>query len=117
MNEDTSNVTSIQAPADQAEPEATTCVTFSKPYTFEGKTYTGIDLGGLENLTAQDMVDAEKFLTRSGIISPIPELTVEYVCFVANRATGQPVEFFKGLPPRDVVRVKNKVTGFFYGEG
>ena len=68
-------------------------------------------------MTAQDMVDAEKFLTRSGIISPIPEMTVEYICFIANRATGLPVEFFKGLPTKDAVKVKNKVTSFFYGEG
>ena len=101
----------------QPQEENPNLVKFSKPYAFEGRTYTEIDLGGVENITAQDMAEAEKFLTRSGIVSPLPEMTMEYIFFIANRATGQPLEFFKGLPPRDIVRVKNKVTSFFYGEG
>lgn len=107
--------TTTQAQEIQAENPG--LVTFSKPYKFEGQTYTEVDLSGVGDMTAQDMVDAEKFLTRSGIISPIPEMTVEYICFIANRATGLPVEFFKGLPTKDAVKVKNKVTSFFYGEG
>ena len=43
-------------------------------------------------------------------------MTAEYICFIASRASDQPIEFFKGLPPRDAVRLKNKVTSFFYGE-
>ena len=103
--------------AQEAQAENPNLVIFSKPYTFEGKTYTEVDLSAVGDMTAQDMVDAEKFLTRSGIISPLPEMTVEYICFIANRATGLPVEFFKCLHPKDAVKVKNKITSFFYGEG
>lgn len=102
-------------PAEQAKVSGK--VTFSKPYNFENTQYTEVDLSGVENMTAQDMVEAEKFLTRTGIISPIPEMTVEYICFIGHCATGLPVEFFKGLPARDAIKVKNKVTSFFYGEG
>ena len=91
-------------------------VRFSKPYHFEGESYTEIDLGGIEDLSAKDMIAAEKYLAKSGTISPIPEMTMEYIGFIANRATGKPIEFFKGLPPKDAVRVKNKVSSFFYGE-
>ena len=42
--------------------ESDTLIKFSKPYVFEGQTYTEIDLAGLENLTARDMIDAEKYL-------------------------------------------------------
>ena len=91
-------------------------VRFSKPYNFEGQDYTEIDLSDLENLSARDMIAAEKYLAKNGIISPIPEMTMEYIGFIANRATGKPIEFFKGLPPKDAVRVKNKVSSFFYGE-
>ena len=62
------------------------------------------------------MCDAEKYLSRIGIISPLPEMTMEYIAFVSNRAIGQPIEFFMGLPPKDATKVKNKVTSFFYGE-
>ncbi len=44
-------------------------------------------------------------------------MTVEYICFIANRATGLPVEFFKCLHPKDAVKVKNKITSFFLRRG
>lgn len=103
-----------QSPAVQDPP---TFVPFSGSYKFEGKTYTGIDLAGLETLTAKDMVDAESWLIRHGIVSALPEMTYEYVSFIASIASGQPIEFFKGLSPRNAIKVKNKVTSFFYGQG
>ena len=108
-------VITIPAPAEQeAEPE--TLVKFSRPYTFEGNTYREVDLDQMDSLSAQDMVAAEKYLFKSGIISPLPDMTVGYICFIASKASGLPMEFFKGLQPKDMNRVKNKVTGFFYGE-
>lgn len=110
------------APVQEDKPDApakedpASYVRFYKPYSFEGSNYAGIDLGGIENLSAKDMIAAEKYLSKNGIISPIPEMTMEYIGFICNRATGQPIEFFKNLPPRDAVKVKNKVTSFFYGE-
>lgn len=102
-----------QAPA---LPDAPTLVRFATPYRFEGKTYTEIDLSGLETLTAKDMVNAESWLTKHGIVSALPEMTYEYVSFMASVASGQPMEFFKGLSPRNAIKVKNKVTSFFYGQ-
>jgi hypothetical protein len=107
---------SIGIKAETKENEFDTVVKFSKPYTFEGDTYTEIDLSGMEHMTAQDMIDAEKYLNRSGVFSPIPEVSVKYVCFIASKAAKQPIEFFEQLPPREATKVKNKVTSFFYGE-
>ena len=98
------------------EVESTTLVKFAKPFKFEGQNYTEIDLSGLENLNAQDMCAAEKHLNRSGMFSPLPEMTAEYVCFIAGMASGQPIEFFKALPPKEFIKVKNRVSNFFYGE-
>ena len=100
------------AAANEAEPE--TLLKLTKPYKFEGHEYTEVDLAGLDSLTASDMIAAEKYLNRTGIISPIPDMTMEYVCFIAGKTSGLPVEFFKGLPPRDATKLKNKITGFFY---
>lgn len=102
-----------QTPAVQEPP---TFVPFIGSYKFEGKTYTGINLAGLETLTAKDMVDAENWLIKHGIVSALPEMTYEYVSFIASVASGQPIEFFKGLSPKNAIRVKNKVTSFFYGQ-
>lgn len=117
--QDAATVAPAQAP-ETATPEATedpeSYVRFHKPYLFEGNHYAGIDLKAIEDLTAKDMCEAEKYLARQGIISPLPEMTMEYIGFIANRATGQPIEFFMQLPPKDATKVKNKVTSFFYGE-
>lgn len=117
--QDAATVAPAQAP-EAATPEATedpeSYVRFHKPYLFEGNHYAGIDLKAIEDLTAKDMCEAEKYLSKKGIISPLPEMTMEYIGFIANRATGQPIEFFMQLPPKDATKVKNKVTSFFYGE-
>ena len=117
--QDAATVAPAQAP-ETATPEATedpeSYVRFHKPYLFEGNHYAGIDLKAIEDLTAKDMCEAEKYLSKKGIISPLPEMTMEYIGFIANRATGQPIEFFILLPPKDATKVKNKVTSFFYGE-
>ena len=86
-----------------------------KPYTFEGETYDKIDLSGLDNLTAADMIAANKILDRTGSFTFLPEMSLEYACIIAAKATKLPVEFFKGLHPKEAVKVKNRVTAFFYG--
>ena len=106
----------VNAPVAQAEDE-TTIIKLSKPYLFEDKTYEEIDLSGLDNLSAEDMIAADKYLSRSGTFSVMPEMSLEYSCFIASRATHMPVEFFRRLPPKDAIKLKNRVTSFFYGEG
>lgn len=98
------------------EDESSTPVKFSKVYRFEGKDYTEVDLSGMDDLSAEDMIAADRYLTRSGSFSVMPEMTLEYACFIAARAAKQPIEFFRGLPPKDALKVKNRVTSFFYSE-
>ena len=119
-NPDESAQVIVEAPMDTpapAEPEEDALtVKFTKPYRFEDQTFTEIDLSGLERMNAMDMCAAEKHLNRSGMFSPLPEMAAEYVCYVAAQASEQPIEFFKQLPPKDFIKVKNKVTNFFFGE-
>ena len=82
---------------------------------YEGETYDKIDLSGLDNLTAADMIAANKILDRTGSFTFLPEMSLEYACIIAAKATKLPVEFFKGLHPKEAVKVKNRVTAFFYG--
>ena len=92
-------------------------VKFSRKYTFEDKEYEELDLSGLENMSATDMIAANKILEKSGSFSFLPEMSLEYACIISARATKIPVEFFKSLHPKDAIKVKNRVTSFFYGEG
>ncbi len=87
----------------------------SQKYLFEDKEYEEIDLSGLEDMTANDMIAANKVLEKSGSFSFLPEMSLEYACIISARAAKMPVNFFKSLHPRDAIKVKNKVTSFFYG--
>lgn len=104
------------APVTPISAEADTIVKFTKPFHFEDKVYTEVDLGGMANLTAEDMIAASNYLIRKGNVSPTPEMNIEYACFIASRATGLPVEFFRQLPLKEATKVKTRVTNFFYAE-
>lgn len=89
-------------------------IKFNKPYEFEGKEYTEVDLSGLENLKARDLSEAEKIFVSSGNVAVVNEMSVGYACIIASKATKLPIEFFEQLPAKESVKVKNVVTGFFY---
>ena len=91
-------------------------IKFKKPYQFEGKEYTEIDLSGLEELTAADMIALEnQYDRKSPGINVMPEVKVGYAVMMAARAAKLPVEVFNGLPPKEAMKVKNRVMGFLFG--
>ena len=100
----------------QKQEENKYLIKFRKPFIFEDETYKEIDLSGLEDLSARDMIQAQRTMERSGSINVLPEMSLEYACIFASKATKMPVEFFQALPPKEAIKVKNKVTNFFYGE-
>lgn len=85
-----------------------------KPYEFEGKTYEKIDLRNLEDMTARDLISANNIMMKRGGYSPTPEMTMEFCCVLANRATKIPLEFFYQLSIADAMNLKSKVTDFLY---
>ena len=91
-------------------------VVFSKPYKFEGKEYTELDLSGLEDITAENMIAADKYLVANSVMAVQPEANMLYTLFIASSVTGLPIEFFRALSPKDAIKIKNRVTVFFYGE-
>lgn len=92
-------------------------VKFNKPYLFERVEYTEISLDGLNDLTAEDMIAVDRILKRnSGFgVDIMPEVSMEYAINIAARATKKPVEFFNLLPPKEAIKVKNRVTAFLFG--
>ena len=62
------------------------------------------------------MIAVNRIMSRtSSNIDVMPEVSLEYACNLAARATKKPVEFFMQLPPREAMRVKNLVMGFLFG--
>lgn len=90
-------------------------IIFRKPYNFEGTVYEKIDLIGLDSLTAEDMIKVNRIMEKTNSFSILPEMTLEYACRIAAIATKMPYEFFTNMHPKEAVRVKNRVTSFFYG--
>ena len=99
--------TAAQEPAE--DQEESLILKFRKPYMFEGKEYTEVDLSAMEDMTAEDLCAMGKIMTKLGIVNPVAEMTVDYAIYMAARASGKPVEFFKGLPPKEGIKLKNMV--------
>ena len=93
-----------------------TVIKLSKTYDFEGEKISTVDMSGLEEITANDMIKANKVLNNNGTVTVLPETNLEYTLIIAASASGLPIEFFKILVPKDAMKVKNRVTSFFFGE-
>lgn len=81
---------------------------------FEGETYDRIDMTGLHDIKAADMVAINRRMTRSGNVASTQETTLEYALNMANLATGLPLEFFDQLPPYAAMAIKERVMVFLY---
>lgn len=127
MNEETTNVvlegevvTSDAVAGDAVltipEDDLNMVIKFKKPYLFEKKEYTEIDLSAIENVTGEDMIAIDKLMQKSAVgISVMPEVSMEYAFYMAARVTKLPVEFFMNLPTKEAMKVKTRVLGFLFG--
>lgn len=89
-------------------------VVLKKPFEFEGKTYTEIDLSGLDDLTGADLEEADRYLKNSGeYFNPLKQYDSVYTNYIASRAANLPVEFFQKLKIKDAEKVRVTVTRFF----
>ena len=93
--------------------EESLVIKFRKPYMFEGKEYTELDLSCLEDMTAADMIAIEnQYDRRHPGINVMPEVKIGYAIMMAARAAKLPIEFFDMIPQKEAVKVKNRVMGF-----
>lgn len=72
-------------------------VAFKRPYMFERKEYTEVDLSGLDALTVKDAIEVQRqlFGQQEVAASLLTETTTAFAQALATRASGKPVEFFK----------------------
>lgn len=112
-NEDNFEV--VTEPKEEKE-EVEVILKFKKPYIFEGKEYTEVDLSALEDITGADMIKINTTLEKRGHLPVLQEMSLEYAQEIAAQVTGKPIEFFQGLPARHSMKLKNLVTNFIFGE-
>ena len=93
MQEEIKSAENVQHKAERGE--RNNIVTLKRPYTFESKEYTEIDLGGLENMTIQDAIDTQidLFGQQEVASSLLCETTSAFAMAIAAKATGLPIEF------------------------
>lgn len=86
--------------AETAEADRRLVVKFNKPYRFEGKEYTEVDMSGLERLTVKDAIEVQRqlFNQQEVAASLLTETTTAFARALAVKATGRPVEFFQQMP-------------------
>lgn len=130
--------TEAQAEAEggeDAEPEDL-ILRFNKPYKFDGREYTEVDLSGLEDVTAGVLENVGKITAKKnpGMNPALQEMSLTFCTYLAQRvakplgrqeaATGLsqpeagtrlPLEFFTGLPAKEAIKLKAMVTNFLYG--
>lgn len=103
--------------ADALETKDRLVYTLKHPIDFEGKHYTEIDLRGLRTCTGKDYRDAERYMATQGMLTqPLEENSEPFTMYLASRAAGVPIELLEALDIRDIMAVKNRVSGFFYSE-
>ena len=92
-------------------------IKLKKPYMFERVEYKEVDLRGLRDLRASDMITINNRMKRrsGGNIDVMPEVTLEYAAEIAAMGSKHPVEFFTNLPASESMAVKNAVLGFLFG--
>jgi hypothetical protein len=88
-------------------------VKFKNTYSFEGTDYDGIDLD-LDRLTGEDIEKAVEHLAaaKRPIGNTMPEFSKTFCAQIAAIAAKMPVEFIRGLPVREYVRVTLEAQNF-----
>lgn len=88
-------------------------ITLSKPYSFEGKEYTELEIN-FDNLTGREVSQAKKDFIRSGNFygGNILQTDMDFCVYLAAKAVDQPIEFMEGLPAKDYLTVSTLAAGF-----
>lgn len=90
-------------------------VKLSKAYNFDGSKIEKINLNGMQEITAADMIRINRRMSRNGNVDFMQEITTEYALEVAARAAEMPIEFFQSLSMKDTMKIKGAVMGFIWG--
>lgn len=103
-------------PQEEEQEEQELILHFRKPYVFEGETYTELDLTGLEEVNAGQLMTVNRYMQKKFPKNnpAVLEMTLEYSQFLAAQITGKPLEFFQQMPAPESIKLKSIVVGFLF---
>jgi hypothetical protein len=88
-------------------------VRFFKKYKFKDKEIGGIDMSGLQDLTARDAQRVDRILARLNHYPNNKFNDTVYAKHMAVIATGYSIDFFDDLQIRDMLLITAKVNSYF----
>lgn len=101
---------------DSDTPEGAYVHEFTKPYTFEDKTYTRL-VFDFEKLIGDDLVAIENEMAAVGEYALSPEISTSFLYRLAAKAAGAGSDVIAHLPIRDFGKIKNKSRDFLISTG
>lgn len=91
-------------------------IKFKKAYTFEGEDVKEIDLSGMEELTSQNLINANRIYTIQTGMPAISESDLYYTFILAAEVSNKPLNFFEKLKAKDGLKIKRIVSDFLFLE-
>ena len=101
---------------DSDTPEGAYVHEFTKPYTFEEKTYTRL-VFDFEKLIGDDLVAIENEMAAVGEYALSPEISTSFLYRLAAKAAGVGSDVIAHMPIRDFGKIKNKSRDFLISTG
>lgn len=101
---------------DSDTPEGAYVHEFTKPYTFEDKTYTRL-VFDFEKLIGDDLVVIENEMAAVGEYALSPEISTSFLYRLAAKAAGVGSDVIAHMPIRDFGKIKNKSRDFLISTG
>ena len=86
-------------------------IKLKKPILHNGEFVNELDIP-LENLTGNDLIEAEEHIMRTGLAGQVMDISRVYMITVAARAAHMPVEALREMSAGDFNKVVNAVRDF-----
>ena len=106
----------VKVVTDSDTPEGAYVHEFTKPYTFEDKTYTKL-VFDFEKLIGNDLVAIENEMAAVGEYALSPEISTSFLYRLAAKAAGVGSDVIAHMPIRDFGKIKNKSRDFLISTG
>lgn len=106
----------VKVVTDSDTPEGAYVHEFTKPYTFEEKTYTKL-VFDFEKLVGDDLVAIENEMAAVGEYALSPEISTSFLYRLAAKAAGVGSDVIAHMPIRDFGKIKNKSRDFLISTG
>ena len=106
----------VKVVTDSDTPEGAYVHEFTKPYTFEDKTYTKL-VFDFEKLIGDDLVAIENEMAAVGEYALSPEISTSFLYRLVAKAAGVGSDVIAHMPIRDFGKIKNKSRDFLISTG